>query len=459
MKLIPALRRLWRHAAFRRLLTLRILSQAADGTLQVGMASYLLFSPQSQPDAWAIAGVLALTLLPFTVIGPFVSPLLDRWSRRDVALYSDVTRAALSLVLGVTIFSGATSGVWAIVLYGALLVAMSINRFMLAGLSAGLQHTVDEDEYLTASSIVPTVGPLGVVIGAVLGFVARLTLGGLLHANQADAVVFGFAAVLFVGSVLICRGFSRDALGPDRGKVAEPFEPGASTKSTAPASKGARDVLDGLREAWRHLGTRPTARLALTLMAVTRLLFGLLSVAVILAARNLWHPVDQPAPALADITLWGLFTGAGFILAAPLVPVLVRGLGLGRTALALLVGCGAVSVVTAFVSAKFGVFALSFLIGLGVQSFKICVDTIVQAHVDEGFKGRVFTFYDRAFNGAFVLAGVVAAFVLPPTGLSVAAFLGIAATYLACAIAFAIARANLGGAVFERGTEDLTAVR
>ena len=113
--------------------------------------------------------------------------------------------------------------------------------------------------------------------------------------------------------------------------------------------------------------------------------------AVILAARNLWHPVDQPAPALADITLWGLFTGAGFILAAPLVPGLVRALGLGRTALALLIGCAAVSLTTAFVSAKLGVFVLSFLIGLGVQSFKICVDTIVQAHVDEGFKGRVFS--------------------------------------------------------------------
>ncbi len=441
MKLIPALRRLWRHAAFRRLLTLRVLSQAADGTLQVGMASYLLFSPQSQPDAWAIAGVLALTLLPFTVIGPFASPLLDRWSRRDVALYSDVTRAALSLVLGITIFSGATTGVWALVLYGALLVAMSINRFMLAGLSAGLQHTVDEDEYLTASSIVPTVGPLGVVIGAVLGFAARFTLGGLLPAHQADSVVFGFAAVLFLGSVLICRGFAPDALGPDR--------------SDASALSGPRAVLHGLAEAWRHLGTRPTAKVALGLMAVTRLLFGLLSVAVILAARNLWHPVDQPAPALADITLWGLFTGAGFILAAPLVPLLVRPLGLGRTAPALLLGASVASAAAAFASGKWPIFVLSFLTGLAVQSFKICVDTIVQAHVDEGFKGRVFTFYDMAFNGAFVLAGVVAAFVLPPTGLSVVAFLGIAATYLACAGAFVAARNRLGVASFEKGTEDL----
>ncbi|NHB84880.1 hypothetical protein G7085_10420 [Tessaracoccus sp. HDW20] len=55
-------------------------------------------------------------------------------------------------------------------MYGALLVAMSINRFMLAGLSAGLQHTVDREEFLTASSIVPTVGPMGVVLGAAIGF-------------------------------------------------------------------------------------------------------------------------------------------------------------------------------------------------------------------------------------------------------------------------------------------------
>lgn len=450
MTLISALRRLWRHAAFRRLLTLRILSQAADGTLQVGMASYLLFSPQSQPDAWAIAGVLALTLLPFTVIGPFVSPLLDRWSRRNVALYSDIVRSLIALVLGVTIFSGATTGVWAIVLYGGLLVAMSINRFMLAGLSAGLQHTVDEDEYLTASSIVPTVGPMGVVIGAVLGFLARFAFGGVLPSHQADSVVFLFAAVLFAGSVLICRGFASDALGPDRGRTPD-LSPGAETP------RGPSAVLKGLSDAWRHLRTRPVAAVALSLMAVTRLLFGLLSVAVILAARNLWHPVDQPAPALADITLWGLFTGVGFILAAPLVPVLVRPLGIGRTAPALLVAGAVVTAAAAFLPAKWPLFVLSFLTGLAVQSFKICVDTIVQAHVDEGYKGRVFTFYDMAFNGAFVLAGVVAAYVLPPTGLSMVAFLGMAATYAVGAVAFLIARGRLGAATFERGTEDLTA--
>lgn len=439
MQVIAALRRLWRHASFRRLLALRTLSQAADGTLQVGMASYILFSPQSQPNAAAIAGVLAITLLPFTVIGPFVSPLLDRWPRRNVALYSDVARAGLAALIGLVIASGATTGGWAVVLYGALLLAMSINRFMLAGLSAGLQHTVDADEYLTASSILPTVGPLGVVIGAVLGFVTRTALGGVMQAHQADAVVFGLAAAMFVGSVLVCRGFARGALGPD----------------VAGERTSLRRVLAGLAEAGRHLRTRPAAVLALALMAVTRLLFGVWSVAVILAARHLWNPVDRPGDALADLTVWGLVTGAGFILAAPVVPTLVRLLGLRRAATALLAAAAVVSAGAALTTSMLPLLVASFFIGLTVQSFKICVDTIVQAHVDEEYKGRAFTFYDVGFNGAFVLAGLVAVAVLPPGGLSTPAFLGIAVVYAACVVVLVDVSRRLGREALERGTEDL----
>ncbi len=439
--IVPALRRLWRHASFRRLLTLRVLSQAADGTLQVGMASYILFSPQSQATAWAIAGVLALTYLPYTVVGPFVSPLLDRWSRRSIAFYSDITRAVLALLIGAIIFSGLTDGAWAVVLFGGLLVAMSINRFMLAGLSAGLQHTVDDDEFLTASSIVPTVGPLGVVIGALLGFVTRFALGGVLAPNQADAVVFLLSAAMFAGSVLTCRGFARDALGPTRSRL---------------SSESAGEVLRGLVEAARHLVTKPAATLGLALMALTRLLFGLLSVLTILTARNLWHPVDEPAGALADLTLWGVATGVGFLLAAPFVPVLARRLGLRGTAATLLAGGALVSAGLAFAPSKTPLVVGSLLIGLVVQSFKICVDTLVQAHVDERFKGRVFTFYDMAFNGAFVAAGVVAALVLPPEGFSSAAFVGMAVAYAIGAVTLVTVSARLAPGLLEKGTEDLT---
>ncbi|MDO5092260.1 MAG: MFS transporter [Propionibacteriaceae bacterium] len=435
-----ALRRLLRQPGFRRLLSLRVLSQAADGTLQVGMASYLLFSPMSQPDAWSIAAILAITFLPFTVLGPFVSPLLDVWSRRQVAVVSDIIRASLCALIGVLIFVSATHGNWEVVLFAALLVAMSINRFMLAGLTAGLQHVVEPDEYLTASAILPMVGPMGVVIGAVLGIAGRLGLAPVLGDDPANAVVFWVAAVLFTGSVALGLGFRRDALGPSEGA------------SRTRASEVWRD----LAAAGRHLAVRPVPMLAITGLAAMRLLFGLFSVAIILGFRNLIH-ID-PIDALADLTLWGTLTGVGFISASAVVPPVARFVGL-RVSVAVMLGIAALATATMMLGGREVLLVASVFVGLGAQGYKILADTMVQAGIDEAFKGRVFTFYDMAFNGAFVLAGVVAALTLPVTGIDAATLPVLTGLWLLLAAAFAGVAHRIGPGSFEKGTEDLTSPR
>jgi len=86
---------------------------------------------------------------------------------------------------------------------------------------------------------------------------------------------------------------------------------------------------------------------------------------------------------------------------------------------------------------------------------KICVDALVQAHVGEQYKGRAFTFYDMGFNGAYVLAAVVAASTLPPDGFSPAAFAGMTLTYLFLAGLFAWVSTRIGVEDFDRGTGDL----
>ena len=70
MHFVASLRHLWRHQKFRRLVGVRAVAQTSDGMVQVGLASYVLFSPYQQPDGWSIATVLAITLLPFSVLGP-----------------------------------------------------------------------------------------------------------------------------------------------------------------------------------------------------------------------------------------------------------------------------------------------------------------------------------------------------------------------------------------------------
>ncbi|MBT0883709.1 hypothetical protein KJQ99_10075, partial [Campylobacter sp. 2018MI13] len=101
------LRHLWRRRDFRKILGVRVATQAADGTLQVGMASYVLLSPEQQPDAWSIAMVLAITLLPFSIIGPFVSVVLDRWSRQRILVYTDGLRCLIAVGLGILVWNGA----------------------------------------------------------------------------------------------------------------------------------------------------------------------------------------------------------------------------------------------------------------------------------------------------------------------------------------------------------------
>lgn len=441
MELWRALKRLWRHADFRRLLALRTVTQAADGTLQVGIASYVLFSPQSQPNAWAIAGVLAISLLPYTILGPFVSPLLDRWSRRNVALYSDVVRTVIAITIGGIIFSGAGSEPWGLTTLAViLLIALSLNRFMLAGLSAGLQHTVSEEEYLSASSIIPTVGPLGVIIGGVLGFGTRFVFGQFLPAHQADAIIFLISAGLFLMSAFVASGFGRDQLGP-----------GSAEASTVSMSK----VLHRLSDAFRHLKGRSAAAAGLLSMTVTRFLFGMLSVIVILIARNRWHDLEEPEAALVDISAWGACTGAGFLLSAAVVPALVKAIGLRNSVLVLL-GVGGLAQIPMVVSeAKWLVFVASFFVGLVAQAVKICVDGIVQAHVDEEYKGRAFTFYDMGFNGAYVLAAVTVAAFLPLDGHSPLALGLMAVAYFTMGGIFWAVSSSLGVATFDRGTEDL----
>ena len=85
LAVLRSLRQLWRHKYFRELLAVRIAIQTSDGILQVALAAYVLFSPERQPDAVSIAIVLAITLLPFSILGPFAAVVIDRVSKSKTA--------------------------------------------------------------------------------------------------------------------------------------------------------------------------------------------------------------------------------------------------------------------------------------------------------------------------------------------------------------------------------------
>jgi MFS family permease len=405
--------------------------------LQVALAAYVLFSPERQPDATSIAIVLAITLLPFSILGPFAAIVIDRVSRRQVLVVANLARAAVALGLAVLIATGLQTVGVEVLIYGGLLLAMSLNRFLLAALSASLPHTIDPHEYMVANSVVPTVGPAGLLIGVALATPLRLILGHVMTDYQANAILFLIATVGFVLSAVLALSIPRRQLGPD-----------------TVATTRVRDVVTGLVEAVAHLRAQRPAGIGLLTIAAHRLIHGIVTVATILLYRNYFHRPDEIDPAIADLGLLVVITGAGFVVASVVAPPLSARRGLRSTMIMCLLGSAVFQLMPGAIYARLTIMVAAFLLGLTAQGIKICVDTVVQAHVADGFKGRVFVIYDIIFNVALVAAAVIAAVILPASGKSVPILIIMAICYLLITLWFALVTRGLS---MNEGTESLRA--
>src|SRR4051794_22125749 len=146
---------------FRRLLATRLFSQFGDGVFQAALAGTVLFNPQRAADPVDVAAGFAVLLLPYSLVGPFAGVWLDRWSRRQVLLRANIVRAVLVVAVAALVL-GAVDGT---PFYAAGLVVISVNRFVLAALSAALPHTVDEPSLVSANALSTTSGAVVTVVG------------------------------------------------------------------------------------------------------------------------------------------------------------------------------------------------------------------------------------------------------------------------------------------------------
>jgi Major Facilitator Superfamily len=409
---IAELRRLLSLRDFRRLFAVRLTSQAGDGMFQVGLATLFFFSPESAGTATGVAAAFAVLLLPFTVVGPWAGVLLDRWRRRQVLLVGNLVRVAITLALSGLLL---TQGVGPAV-YVLALVNLSINRFLLSALSAGLPRVVDGPLLLTANSLTPTLGAGAAFVGGALG----LGLGLVLPAGRAtDATVLLGAALLFAAASALATRMARGLLGPEH-----PADGAALRREL-------RDLARGLVDGARHLVARRTPARALGVMAVHRFLYGVVFIAAILMSRNL-----LAAPGADGLAVFGTILGVlgvGSAVAVVLTPVLAPRTGPHLWIVLCLVLAAVAQLVLAVSAALPVVLVVAGLIGLAAQGAKIAVDTIVQRDTDDDYRGRAFALYDVLYNAAFVGAAALAALALPDTGHSPAVFAGVAAVYLAAA--------------------------
>jgi MFS family permease len=416
MRIVGELRTLLRDRRFRRLFGVRLTSQCADGVFQVALTSYVLFSPERQPDARSIAAALAAVLLPFSVLGPFTGVFLDRWSRRQVLLWCNVLRLLPVLAAAAAIAATRDS----VTLFALVVVAFSINRFFLAGLSAALPHVVEPDELVLANSLTPTSGTIAFMVGLALGTGAR----SVLPAGSGDVVIVCIAAATYLTAAALTRRIPVDQLGPDR------------ISGQAPLGAALGTVVASLLAGLKHLRSRPVAGHALAVIAAHRFFYGLSVVATILLYRSYFHGSTDTDAALAGLSVAVLVSGVGFMVAAVLTPVATGHVTIPTWVVMLLLAAATAETFPGSLYTQPGLLVAAFFLGISAQGVKICVDTIVQTAVDDDFRGRVFALYDVGFNVVFVAAAAVGALVIPANGKSYAVLALIAAGYALTAAAY-----------------------
>lgn len=417
MPLVGDLRALLRFPGFRRLLAVRLLSQLADGVFQIALATHVVFSPQNETSAGAIASAMAVLLLPYSLLGPFAGVLLDRWRRRQVLLFGNLLRAVMATGTAALLLAEAPQWLF----YLSALSVTAVNRFILAGLSAALPRVVDEERLVIGNSLSPTAGTVAATAGGGVAFAVRLVVP---PGAGADAVVVLVGASVYLLAGLAALRMGRDLLGPDPSRVQHRL--GRAVAGTA----------RGLAAGLRHLSERRTAARALTAMTLMRFCYGALTVMVLMLARYAWGDgAGEGEQGLRWLGVALVVSGLGFLAAAVLTPVVVGRL----TEMSWMAVCaGAAAVLEPTLGLTFApapMLAAAFVLGLATQGSKIATDTVVQSAVDDAYRGRVFALYDMLFNIAFVGAAGVAALMLPQDGRSVPLVVTVALVYGVVALA------------------------
>lgn len=395
-----------REPGFRQILAVRFAGQSGDGCFQAGLAAFALFRPEHAPSAMAIAAGFAVLLLPFSLVGPAAGVLLDRWSRRRVLVLTNIGRAVVLLVLALLLRSDPAimlaPDAPTIAFVVLALVALGANRLILAALGASLPHLVPRRLLVPGNGLAPTMGTVAYVIGTGVGALLR----------GVPALVL--AGVLYLASAELSRRMPW--LGPD----ARPKDHSAVAEL--------RRLFHATLEVRHHLTVRAVTALA-TITAV-RLPLGILIVTTLVLERG---SSSSTTRALSGLTLILGGSGLGFAAAALLTPRVVARIGLDRTVLTHLTAA-TVSTLIALPLTIPTIALAAFLVAWATQGVKICVDTALQQEVADIYRGRVFTWYDILFNGAFVVATLIAAVLLPPDGRSRGVVLLAAPLYLVVAL-------------------------
>ncbi|MEY4020921.1 MAG: hypothetical protein RL484_1073, partial [Actinomycetota bacterium] len=295
----------------RPLLRTRWTGQFTDGIFQSALASFVLFSPERQASALSAALAFAVVLLPYSIVGPMVGTLLDRFSRQRAVLFSNLTRSATLIFIAALIFQGRTG----VELTAFVLIAFGVNRLILAGLSAGLPLVAPRSSLIAANALAVTGGSVWVVLGGGMGLLIRRLTDAVTSADHADGYLILAASAGYLIAALFASMMKKSEIGP------------------APHQIRKASLLEGfieVREGFKFLAIHQDAARGIIATAIHRGGITALTLTAMLLERNTFNDPTDSEAGLAGLSIALSFAAIGFTIGALIAPMGVRWTGRHR---------------------------------------------------------------------------------------------------------------------------------
>lgn len=400
------------HPRLRKLLAVRWSGQFTDGIFQSALASFILFSPERQASAMAAALGFAVVLTPYSVVGPLVGTILDRISRQRAIFIANVIRSIDLILIAILIFSGSTG----VLLTFLILFAFGVNRLLLAGLSAGLPLMIDRPNLIKANALAVTGGSLSVVIGGGIGIAIRRMIDSLNSANHSDGILLLIAVLGYLLATFFTSRIDRGELGP---LPHENREPNGFAELAA-----AFRFLRGHHDALRGIIATSLQRGGLTALTIVGLLL----------ERNTFNNPSDTEAGLAGVSRAIAFAGVGLVIGALIAPIGVERFGRHKWIRLMAAFSAITPILLGLIQSEWMLFTAAFFVALSGQSMKVTNDALIQSKITDDFRGRTFALNDMSVNFAIVGCALLAASVIPDSGLTLLVPAAISVIYLFTAL-------------------------
>lgn len=405
---------LLRFGRFWRLIAVRWMGQGTDGLYQSALAAFLLFSPERAASAQAAAVAFAIVLLPYSLIGPVVGTVLDKFSRRQILFYANNFRALILLFVACVLLLGNTG----LLLTLTVLISFGINRLILAGLSAATPRLVSAENLISANALSVTGGTIAIVLGGGLGVGLRQVFNTFGDSDQADSLLVIVAAFGYLIAALLALRVKRDEFGPE-------------AHITAPAWY---EGFNEMREGFRYLAERTTSLLSILVVAIQRGGLTALTLMALILQRNTFNDSNNPDAGLSGFALALVLSGIGITIGAIITPAATRIINRYTWSRSAMVAAAVMPIIFAFTLNEITLILMGFFTGMAGQAVKVTNDAIVQQTTSDIYRGRVFAVYDVVVNAAIVSGALLCAAFLPVSGLTRSVPIGISVAYLFAAL-------------------------